>query len=110
MEIIAIAVVGSKGDFGGCTGVQGGDSPCLICLHAYNKDMSKSQPIQLTVSQAAARLGLHRNRVLQLIDAGSLPATRLGRWWVLLAADVEAFGKLDRPAGNPNFQRKVKGS
>ncbi|HUX16055.1 MAG TPA: helix-turn-helix domain-containing protein [Phycisphaerae bacterium] len=71
--------------------------------------MSKS-PAQLTVPQAAERLGLHRNRILQLIDAGSLPATRLGRWWVLLAADVEAFARLDRPAGNPNFGRKVKGS
>jgi len=71
--------------------------------------MSRTSP-PLTVTQTAARLGLHRNRILQLIGAGSLPATRLGHWWVLRTADVEAFAKLDRPAGNPNFRKKVKGS
>ena len=71
--------------------------------------MRKSPPAQLTVSQAAARLGLHRNRILQLIHAGQLPAARFGPWWILQAADVAAFAKLDRPAGNPNFRKAVKG-
>lgn len=75
---------------------------------AYNCDMSKRPP-QLTVTQAAAQLGLHRNRILQLIAAGRLPAVQVGRWWILREADVEAFARLDRPAGNPNFQKKVKG-
>jgi len=52
---------------------------------------------------------LHRNRILQLIHAGQLPAARLGQWWVIQPRDLEAFAKLDRPAGNPTFGKKVKG-
>ena len=47
-------------------------------------------PKLLGVSEAAERLGVSRQRVLQLIDAGGLPAERVGKAWVLPAGAVDA--------------------
>ena len=43
----------------------------------------------MSVPEAAALLGVHRNRVLQLIHAGELPAERLGKQWVVRQTDLD---------------------
>ncbi len=48
-------------------------------------------PDMFTVSQAAARLGLHRTTLLRQITRGSLHAKRLGSVWVISAAEVERY-------------------
>ena len=54
----------------------------------------------LSVAEAAEKLGVHRTRINQLIDSGDLPATRIGRSYVILEADLEKVK--DRPApGRP---------
>jgi excisionase family DNA binding protein len=42
----------------------------------------------LSVAEVAARLKLTRQRVNQLIDSGDLPATRIGRSYVIREADL----------------------
>ena len=44
----------------------------------------------LTVPEAAAELGVSRQRVGQIIQAGRLPAERVGRIWLVPLAAVEA--------------------
>lgn len=54
----------------------------------------------LSVAEAAEKLGVHRTRVNQLIDSGDLPATRIGRSFVVREADLEKVK--DRPSpGRP---------
>jgi excisionase family DNA binding protein len=45
----------------------------------------------LTVTQAAERLGLHRDTLLRQIAKGVLPARRLGSIWVVSGAAVERY-------------------
>src|SRR6476620_6642301 len=45
----------------------------------------------LTVTQAAERLGLHRDTLLRQIAHGVLHARRLGSIWVVSAAEVERY-------------------
>ncbi len=45
----------------------------------------------LTVTQAAEKLGLHRDTLLRQIQRGSLHAKRLGSIWVIAAAEVERY-------------------
>ena len=49
-------------------------------------------PALLGVTEAVATLGVTRQRVLQMISSGSLPATRFGNGWAIQAAAVS--GKL----------------
>lgn len=42
----------------------------------------------LTTAATAARLGVSRGRVLQLIRAGRLPARKLGRDWTVREKDL----------------------
>lgn len=42
----------------------------------------------LTTKQVAERLNISRNRVLDLIAAGRLPAVKLGRDWTIRPADL----------------------
>ena len=53
----------------------------------------------LTVTQAAARLGISRQRVCSLLAAGRLPATRFGQAWMITEEDLAAFVRL--PRGRP---------
>jgi excisionase family DNA binding protein len=53
----------------------------------------------LTVTEAAARLGVTPRRVQALIQAGRLKATRFGRAWQLREATVAAFKR--QPEGWP---------
>jgi excisionase family DNA binding protein len=54
----------------------------------------------LSVAKAAARLGLHRTRINQLIDSGDLPATMIGGRYVIHEDDLERV-KERRPPGRP---------
>lgn len=52
----------------------------------------------LTTQDVAKKLAVSRQRVLALIQADRLPATKAGRDWLILPADLEKFEK--RPQGN----------
>ncbi len=59
-----------------------------------------------TTEQAAERLGVSRRRVLALIKEGRLVATMMGRDWMIVEADLEAFAKLPREVGWPKGRKK----
>jgi len=50
----------------------------------------------LTVTQAAGRLGLHRDTLLRQIAKGVLHAIRLGSIWVVTGAEVERYRREHR--------------
>jgi excisionase family DNA binding protein len=54
-----------------------------------------------TVTQVAARLGLSGVRVCQLIRAGKLRATRIGRCWIIDDDELAGFAQTARPRGRP---------
>jgi excisionase family DNA binding protein len=58
----------------------------------------------LSVTQAAARLGITPGRVVQLIARGDLPAERLGRMWLLDPQVVAVF--TPRPTGYPKGRKR----
>jgi excisionase family DNA binding protein len=73
--------------------------------------MTATSPMEklLSVAEAAAKLGVHRTRINQLIDSGDLPATRIGRSYVVREADLEKVK--DRPApGRPTKTGTKKAS
>jgi excisionase family DNA binding protein len=45
----------------------------------------------ITTAEAAQRLGLSVPRVKQLITSGRLHATKIGRDWLILPADLDAM-------------------
>ena len=53
----------------------------------------------LTTAQAATILQISRSRILKLIEAGRLPAKKLGRDWLIRLEDLELV-KVRRP-GRP---------
>lgn len=53
----------------------------------------------ITTAQAATILQVSRSRVLKLIEAGRLPAEKLGRDWLIRLDDLELV-KVRRP-GRP---------
>ena len=53
----------------------------------------------LTTAQAATILQISRSRILKLIEAGRLPAKKLGRDWLIRLDDLELV-KVRRP-GRP---------
>jgi len=57
----------------------------------YASRMANEGTDMLTVTQAAARLGLHRTTLLRQITRGILHAKRLGSVWVVSAAEVERY-------------------
>lgn len=62
--------------------------------------MSKPRkPRLLSVVQAAEKLGVHRTRVLALINAGRLPARKVGRAYVIEESDLALVQ--DRKPGRP---------
>ncbi len=50
----------------------------------------------VTVTQAAERLGLHRDTLLRQIARGVLQAKRLGSIWVVTGAEVERYRREHR--------------
>ena len=61
----------------------------------------------LTTTDAAKRLGVTSQRVGTFIRHGRLPATRIGRDWMILSNDLDAFAERQRTNGRP--PRKPKG-
>jgi excisionase family DNA binding protein len=57
-------------------------------------------------SKAAELLGVSQNRIRQLINAGQLPAQRVGRTFVIRRHDVDVFAAL--PPGRPRHPRRVR--
>jgi excisionase family DNA binding protein len=53
----------------------------------------------LTTLEAAARLGVSRRRVIALIEAGRLPATKFGKAYMIKEKDLELVK--DRKVGRP---------
>jgi excisionase family DNA binding protein len=53
------------------------------------------------VPEAARRLGLTTVRVRQLIEAGRIPATKVGRTWVIREEDLTKYLKKERKPGRP---------
>lgn len=63
--------------------------------------------LQLSVDEAAKRLGLSPQRVRSLIAAERLPAKRVGASYVLEPADVAELAQLKRPGGRPLSARNA---
>lgn len=63
----------------------------------------------ITVANAAARLGLSPARVRALIAAGDLPARKLGGRWVLDPVDIDAADAKVRVSGRPWSPRMAWG-
>lgn len=68
---------------------------------------------EMTVSQAAAQLGLTAHAVHYAIRRGHLPASRLGHFRVLRRADVDTYAKEreGKPrVGRPRARRGADGA
>ncbi|MGH8068560.1 MAG: helix-turn-helix domain-containing protein [Candidatus Entotheonellia bacterium] len=65
--------------------------------------MPNDVPAFLTTQQAAAALGVTQRRVVALIQAGRLKASRLGRDWLIPAQALEAVR--ERKPGRPRQSR-----
>lgn len=61
--------------------------------------MSKNETKLLSVQQAAAALGVNRQRVQQLIESKRLPAEKVGAYYVIREADLELVR--ERKVGRP---------
>ena len=57
----------------------------------------------ISTRAAAAELGVSPRRILALITAGRLHATRLGRIWLIAPADLDAVRV--RLPGRPGWQK-----
>lgn len=57
------------------------------------------RPRLLSIPEAAAALGISRQRVHVLIHGGRLPATRVGHAWVIAERDLD--GMQERKPGRP---------
>ncbi len=64
----------------------------------------------LSAADAAAVLGLHEQRVYQLVQSGALPAERVGSRLVLRQSDVRQLALLNRPSGRPLGPRAAFGA
>jgi excisionase family DNA binding protein len=63
--------------------------------------MKNVRPGYLTSSQAAARLGLSRQRVHVLLLSGRIPSTVLAGHRLIKRRDLEKFASAKRPTGRP---------
>ena len=61
--------------------------------------MSKDETKLLSVKQAAAALGVNRQRVQQLIESKRLPAQKVGAFYVIREIDLELVR--ERKVGRP---------
>lgn len=59
----------------------------------------------ISTNEAAERLGITRQRVLQLIEAGRLPASKFANVYMIRAVDLKQVE--DRPQGRPPGATKV---
>jgi len=54
-------------------------------------NVSEQERLVLTIDEAAARLGLHRQSVRSAIDRGELHAVRIGRKWLVPTSALTAL-------------------
>jgi excisionase family DNA binding protein len=52
--------------------------------------MTNSEKL-LSVAEAAERLNVHKLTVIRAIKAGKIPAAKVGRFWRIEPADLEAY-------------------
>lgn len=58
----------------------------------------------LTMTQAAARLGMHRTAVHKAVNQGRLAAHRVGSTWLVKEGDVEEYERRPKhPGGRPRM-------
>ena len=55
----------------------------------------------ISVAEAAEILGLHRSRILQLVNTGGLVSQKVGNTWIISRASVE-----ERAANPPSAGRR----
>jgi excisionase family DNA binding protein len=65
--------------------------------------------VEISVADAAARLGLSEPRVRQLLSSGDLAGRRLGRAWLVSAESVAQLQQRGRPSGRPLGPRRAWG-
>ena len=72
----------------------------VACLEFTS--MSKDKTKLLSVKQAAAALGVNRQRVQQLIESKRLPAEKVGAYYVIREVDLDLVRerKVGRPPKN----------
>lgn len=61
----------------------------------------------LSTTEVAERLGVTSRRIVALITAGKLRATRVGRAWVIKSSDLAAVQ--ERPQGWPKGRSRKPG-
>ena len=68
---------------------------------SFHLDIVAAMQKEMTATQAAAKLGVTRARVHQLIRAGRLSARQVGNFWIINPADLAAVRvrKPGRPKG-----------
>jgi excisionase family DNA binding protein len=62
--------------------------------------MGTTGPDLMTCEEAAAYLRVHERTVGRLLKRGELPGVKVGRQWRLRRADLDAYLRGERPAGN----------
>jgi excisionase family DNA binding protein len=63
--------------------------------------------VELSVSEAADRLQLDQSRIRQLVNAGDLPARRVGKVWLVDGDAVALMSRRVRPQGRPLSERRA---
>lgn len=53
----------------------------------------------LTLPEAAALIGLHRNTLLHHVRQGNIQAIRVGRGWLIDRQELDRFAAIDRKTG-----------
>jgi excisionase family DNA binding protein len=56
-----------------------------------NREQQPPTKLLLTVTEAAARLGIGRTLMYELISTGAMPSVRVGRLRRIRAADLETY-------------------
>ena len=74
-------------------------SAALIEAHATSK-IRRTNDL-LTVPEAARLVGLDPSRVRTFCVSGLLPATKVGRDWLVKGSDVVRFARKPRKPGRP---------
>jgi excisionase family DNA binding protein len=76
-------------------------------LHRRKSVYTGRMPIEPTqerlysITEAAERLGMTRQRVHQLIQEGRLTAAQHGRMWLISESEIEVLQSRIRPTGRP---------
>ncbi len=72
----------------------------------YSLIMENEAKNLLSITEAAKRLGVIRQRVFQLVQTGKLPAVKVGSQYVIKESDLELVK--DRKTGRPPKDKATK--